>query len=391
VTLASIAGVGMTPFGRLPERSLAEIAAPAVGAALEDAAVPANEVDIAFVGNAIGGMATGQESIRGQVILRYSGITGIPIVNVENACASASTALHQAVIAVRSGLYRTALAVGVEKMYVGDTPRTLSMIATASDVGEFERHGLQFTSLYAMAAARYLRDFPGASVEDFAAVAAKNSANGERNPYAQFRRARTVEEVMDSRVIAKPLTLLMCSSIADGAAAAIVTSEPRDGAVDVLASIVRSGRYRPDHSAPGPSSVATAGAAAYEQAGIGPADVGVVEVHDAAAPQELMHVEDLELVPRGEAGPALRDGRLATSGDLPVNPSGGLTSRGHAIGATGLAQIAELVWQLRGDADARQARFEGRSRRVGLALNTGGRTVDDRAAIAVHVLEATGL
>jgi acetyl-CoA acyltransferase len=179
----------------------------------------------------------------------------------------------------------------------------------------------------------------------------------------------------------------MCSSIADGAAAAIVTAEPRDAAVDVLASIVRSGRYRADHASPGPSSVATAGAAAFEQAGVAPRDVGVVEVHDAAAPQELMHLEDLALVPRGEAAPALRDDRLSTHGDLPVNPSGGLTSRGHAIGATGLAQIAELVWQLRGEADERQARFDGRSRRIGLALNTGGRTVDDRAAIAVHVLE----
>jgi acetyl-CoA acetyltransferase len=389
VTLASIAGVGMTPFGRLPELSLPEIAAPAVTGALEDAQVSAGEVEIAFVGNAIGGLATGQESIRGQVILRYSGITGIPIVNVENACASASTALHQAVLAVRSGLYRTALALGVEKMYVGDTPRTLSMIGTASDVAELGRHGLQFTSLYAMAAARYLRDFPDAAVEDFAAVAAKNSANGVRNPFAQFRRARTVAEVMDSRVIAEPLRLLMCSSIADGAAAAIVTSEPRDGSVDLLASIIRSGRYRADPAAAAPSSVATAGAAAYEQAAIAPADVGVVEVHDAAAPQELLHVEDLALVPRGEAGAALREDRLAVEGDLPVNPSGGLTSRGHAIGATGLAQIAELVWQLRDDAGARQARFAGRSRRVGLALNTGGRTVDDRAAIAVHVLELT--
>jgi acetyl-CoA acetyltransferase len=389
VTLASIAGVGMTPFGRLPDRSLGEIAAPAVSAALEDAAVSANELDIAFVGNAIGGMATGQESIRGQVILRYSGITGIPIVNVENACASASTALHQAILAVRSGLYRTALALGVEKMYVGDTGRTLSMIASASDVAEFERHGLQFTSLYAMAAARYLREFPDNSVQDFAGVAAKNSANGERNPYAQFRRARTVAEVMDSRVIAEPLTLLMCSSIADGAAAAVVTSEPIDGAVDVLASVIRSGRYRADHSAPQPSSVATAAAAAYDQAGVAPTDVGVVEVHDAAAPQELMHVEDLALVGRGEAGHALREHRFSLDGELPVNPSGGLTSRGHAIGATGLAQIAELVWQLRGEADSRQVRFDGRSRRVGLALNTGGRTVDDRAAIAVHVLELT--
>ncbi|MEA2419472.1 MAG: hypothetical protein QOE60_1678 [Thermoleophilaceae bacterium] len=387
MTLACIAGVGMTPFGRLPDASLAEIAAPAVTGAFVEAGVSAQDIEIAFVGNALGGLATGQESIRGQVILRHSGITGIPIVNVENACASAATALHQAVLAVRSGLYGTALALGVEKMYVGDTARTLSMIATASDIGEFERHGLQFTSLYAMAASRYLREFPDARLEDFAAVAAKNSANGELNPYAQFRKARSVPEVMASRPIADPLTLLMCSSIADGAAAAVVTSERLEGAVDILGSVIRSGLYRPNGFAPGPSSVGLAASIAYGQAGVSPGDVGVVEVHDAAAPQELLHVEDLGLLERGEGAAAIRDGRLARDGTLPVNPSGGLTSRGHAIGATGLAQVAELVWQLREDAGDRQVRFDGRERRVGLALNTGGRTVDDRAAIGVHVLE----
>jgi acetyl-CoA acetyltransferase len=389
MSLAAVAGVGMTPFGRHLDASLGEIAAPAVTEALADAEISADEIQIAFVGNALGGLATGQESIRGQVALRYSGITGIPIVNVENACASASTALHQAVLAVRSGMYETALALGVEKMYLADTSRTLSMIAAASDVSQFHQHGLQFTSLYAMAARDYLRRHPGARLDDFALVAAKNSANGALNPNAQFRRARTVDEVLESKIIADPLTLLMCSSIADGAAAAVVRagSAPRD--VEILSSVVRSGMYRPPSASSAPSSVQVTGALAYRQARVTPDEIGVVEVHDAAASQEVIHIEHLGFVGEGEGAEAMRRGDFHLDGELPVNPSGGLTSRGHAIGATGLAQIAELVWQLRGIGGDRQVDFRGRRQRIGMALNTGGRTVDDRAAIAMHVLKAS--
>jgi acetyl-CoA acetyltransferase len=384
--LAHIEGVGLHPFGRHPEQSLGDLAAVAIDAALRDGGCEIGDIDVACVGNSLGGALAGQETIRGQVALRSSGLTGIPVLNVENACASSSSALHAAIMAVRSGMYRTALAVGVEKMYVGDTSQTLRALGNAATEGLYRVHGLQFTSLYAMAAKAYLADNPGAELADFARVSVKNAANGARNDAAQFRRPRTVEQVLESRPIAEPLTLLMCCGIADGASAAVVTAAPRsDRAVRVLASALRSGAYRSPRADPGPSSVALAARDAYEQAGVGAQDVGVVELHDAAAPQELMHLEDLGLSERGRAWEMTRAGETALDGRLPVNPSGGLLSRGHAIGATGLAQVAEVCTQLRGEAGERQIRS---SRPVGLTLNTGGRTVDDRAAIAVHLLAA---
>jgi acetyl-CoA acyltransferase len=381
-SLASIEGVGLHPFGSHPDRSLGDLAAVAIEGALADSGREASDIDIAFVGNSLGGPLAGQETIRGQVALRSSGLTGLPIVNVENACASSSSALHAAVMAVRSGLYATALVVGVEKMYIGDTSRTLQALGGASTAGLYATHGLQFTSLYAMAAKTYL-DQGGATLEDFALVSVKNAANGARNDVAQFRKERTVEQVLASRPIAEPLTLLMCCGIADGAAAAVVTARgSHDRSVGIIASALRSGQYRPAGSTV-PSSVAITADVAYHQAGVDPSDVGVVELHDAAAPQELLHLEDLGLTGDRRGWELIRAGETALDGRLPVNPSGGLMARGHAIGATGLAQVAELVTQLRGEAGERQARIE---RPIGLALNTGGRTVDDRAAIAVTLL-----
>jgi acetyl-CoA acyltransferase len=382
--LAFVEGVGLHPFGKHPDRSLGDLAAVAIDGALADSGREASDIDIAFVGNSLAGPLAGQETIRGQVALRSSGLTGLPIVNVENACASSSSALHAAVMAVRSGMYKTALAVGVEKMYVGDTSRTLQALGGASTAGLFAVHGLQFTSLYAMAAKTYLADGE-AELEDFALVSVKNAANGARNEMAQFRTPRTVEQVLDSRPIAEPLTLLMCCGIADGAAAAVVTAVPSGPrSVGIVASVLRSGQFRPAGT-PMPSSVALAARLAYEQSGLRPADVGVVELHDAAAPQELLHLEDLGLTGERRGWELVRAGETALDGPLPVNPSGGLMARGHAIGATGLAQIAELTIQLRGEGGDRQANVTAP---VGLALNTGGRTVDDRAAIAVTMLAA---
>jgi acetyl-CoA acetyltransferase len=380
--LGFVEGIGLHRFGAHPESGLDDLAAPAIDGALADAECDPRDVDIAFVANSLGGSLAGQEAVRGQAVLRTSGITGIPIMNIENACASASSALHAALMAVRAGPYRTALVVGVEKMHVGDTGRTLAALGGAATGGLFERHGLQFTALYAMGAKAYMAQTE-ATLEDFALVSVKNAANGALNEVAQFRKPRTVEQVLESRLIAEPLTLLMCCGIADGAAAAIVTARPRsDRAVGVAASVLRSGGYA--HSGEAlPSSVAVTANEAYRAAGLGPEDVGVVELHDAAAPQELIHLEHLGLSEPGTAWRLVRAGQTRLDGALPVNPSGGLMARGHAIGATGLAQIAELCIQLRGEAGARQASIQ---RPVALALNTGGRTLDDRAAIAVHLL-----
>jgi acetyl-CoA acyltransferase len=388
----AIVGVGAHPAGKFPEKALKDLGREAIWNALRDAGLGPEAIQTAYVGNSLGGLLTGQEGIRGQVVTQEAGLGGIPVINVENACASAATALRGAWLEVASGLCDVAIAIGVEKMFVGDLARSISALAADSEL-ELSRMGMQFTASYAIHPKINLKGRMkqyGWTTEDFAQVAVKNSHNGALNPYAQHRRELTVEAVLGSRMIADPLTLYMCSSIADGAAAAILC--PVDMAeklsdrppIRVAACALRSGAYRfPDDGAE--DSVTLTANEAYEKAGIGPEDVDVVEVHDAMAPAELMIYERLGFCGPGE-GPRLVNERVTTlDGAKPVNPSGGLCARGHPVGATGLLQIAELVWQLRGEAGERQI---GNAPKVAMAQNQGGLLLgQDSAAYAVTLLQ----
>jgi acetyl-CoA acetyltransferase len=317
--------------------------------------------------------------------LTSAGIFGIPIVNVENACSSGSTALRGAYLEVASGNSNVALALGVEKLYCGDSARSAAAMAQGTTLAKL---GFMFVALYSMQLRKWVEKY-GVTKEQFAKVVVKNSYNGSLNPYAQFRKPMTLEEVLNSRVVAEPLTQYMCSTMGDGAAAAIVcakeiaqkyTSKPL---INIAACELVSGTFTfPDEAhEPITSRAATR---AYQKAGIGPEEVNVAEVHDGMAPAELLLYEELGFCKPGEAGRMIDDGKTALLGVIPVNPSGGLAAKGHPVAATGLAQIAEIVWQLRGEAGQRQV---SNNPRIGLTENAGGWAMDDNAACAVTILK----
>ncbi|MFB9927605.1 beta-ketoacyl synthase N-terminal-like domain-containing protein [Amycolatopsis halotolerans] len=380
-----ILGVGMHPFGRYTNSSLKDLNRVACVSALVDAGLAVRDIDAVYAANAMAGLLQGQEMIRGQSVMREIGIERVPVTNVENACASGSTALRQAILAIRAGSADTVLVAGVEKMFVEDRSRTLAALESAGDLDVVSGIGLQFTAVYGMRL-RKLIAAGRLTVDDLVAVSVKSHANGERNPYAQHRKVVSPEEVLGSRPIADPLTLLMCSSICDGAAAVVVA---RCGAIPTRKPTVR---IRASQAATGytttgnePSLTELCAAAAYAEAGFGPEDVDVAEVHDAMAPAELIAYEQLGFCNPGDAGALLDSGTTQIDGCRPVNPSGGLSSRGHAVGATGLAQIAELIWQLRGEATGRQTQRP----RIGLAHNNGGWLEGESAVSCVHLLERT--
>ena len=394
---AMIGGTGITPFGKFLESGVRPLTERAVSDSLKDAAVGIEDVEMVFFGNAAGGLLTGQECVRGQVALRHSGLLGKPIVNVENACASSSTAFQLARMAVASGAAEIVLAIGAEKMSNDDRSKPIKALESAADLdelAELQRHiapdgagtGSVFMDLYASVARDYMEN-SGATAEDFARVSVKQRHAGALNPIAQFRADVDLEEVLTSRMIADPITLMMCSSIGDGAAALVVMSAEaaakRDiRPVEILACEIRSGQGDDPEAPP----VATAASrAAFESAGLGPEDLNVVELHDAAAPAEYILSEQLGLCRPGDAISLLRSGRTALGGDMPINPSGGLISKGHPIGATGAAQLVELADQLRGRAGPRQA--EGA--RIALAENGGGWIGNDAATATVTILAAT--
>ena len=394
-----IAGVGMTRFAKVPE-GLRHLAGEAVSAALTDSGVSVEEVEAAYVGNAVAGLVTGQEMIRGQVMLRPLGIEGIPIFNIENACASASSALNLGWQAVATGMHDVVLCLGAEKLSHDDKTIGMNAIGTAIDVemraelaeevstnGDDEGARSFFMDLYADMARRYM-SASGATAEDFAAVVVKNQHNGARNPRAQYGAELSVEQVLASRRVVDPLTVLMCSPISDGAAAVVLMSERaarRRGASGprIRASVVRSGNVH-DKDDPTAGSAARAAAAAFEQSGLGPSDLDCAELHDASAPAELIVYEQIGLAEPGGGPELLASGRTRLDGELPVNTSGGLLSKGHPIGATGIAQVCEASWQLRGEAGERQV--EGA--RVALTQNGGGWLEGDSAAMSVHILTA---
>ena len=398
MTHVHVVGAGMTRFAK-SGRSLRELAQEAVVQALGDAGLEPGDVPAAYVGNAVAGLVTGQEMIRGQVMLRGVGIEGIPIFNIENACASASSAAHLGWQAVATGVHDLVLCVGAEKLTHADKTVGMKAIGTAVDVemmaelaaemGTAEAGGERsfFMDIYADMARGYMAA-SGATAEHFARIVVKNQHNGARNARAQYGAELTVAEVLASRTVVDPLTLLMCSPISDGAAAVVLASSaamerlgrrgPR-----IRASVVVSGNVH-DKADPLAGSAGRAARMAYDMAGLGPEDLDCVEVHDASAPAEMIVYEQIALAPPGGAPDLVDSGRTLLDGDLPVNTSGGLLSKGHPIGATGIAQLCEATWQLRGEAGERQV--DGA--RVALTQNGGGWLDGDSAAMAVHILTA---
>ena len=402
----AIVGAGMTRFGKYLDRSMKDLAREAVEDALQTAGIESRAIEAAVVGNAMAGLITGQECIRGQVVLREMGIGGIPVVNTENACASSATAFHVAWLYVASGMYDSVLALGMEKLYHQEKSRSFQAIGSAVDVelmqqimahmkaaqaaksggtqpSEPGKSRSMFMDFYASFARAHMQQY-GTTKEQFAKIAVKNHYNGSLNPHAQYRERCTLEEVLESPVVAEPLTRLMCSPIGDGAAAVVLTAKDRaarftNKPVLVRASALGSGQD-PEPGIPGITT--RVARRAYEMAGIGPEDVNVAEVHDASAPAELVIYEELGFCKPGEGGKLVDDGVTELTGRLPVNPSGGLLAKGHPVGATGVAQICEVFWQLRGEAGDRQVA----NPKVGLTENGGGMVRNEAAALSVHVL-----
>ncbi len=387
----------MTRFGKHVERSMKDLAREAIEGAVQSAGVSTPDIEAAAVGNAVAGLITGQECIRGQVVLRELGIGGIPVINTENACASSSTAFHLAWLYVASGMYDVVLALGMEKLFHPDKQRTFEAIGSAIDLEQADTFAREmsgersggagqsrsvFMDYYANLARQHMQRY-GTTQEQFARIAAKNHTNGSLNPHAQYQTRRSVEEVLAAPLIADPLTRMMCSPIGDGAAAVLVTTADKarqltSRPVYVKASTLGSSK---EHAADSPGIVPSVAHKAYEQAGLGPEDLQVVEVHDATAPAELLVYEELGLCQTGEGGKLIDQGVTQLGGRCPVNPSGGLLAKGHPVGATGVAQICEIFWQLRGEAGERQVA----GAKVGLTENGGGVLGGENAAASIHV------
>ncbi len=387
---AHIVGSALTPMNRR-DRTAEEMALEVVSGALADAGLQPDQVNLVVFGNATAGRLVDQGCLRGQSFLGRAGLRNAGIVNVDNSCAGGSSALHLASLATLAGT-RTVLAVGVEKMWTGDRAATLAGIEDGVPLIDrtYLHHELENASgsvLMALNAswAVTLMEERGATVEQFAATAVKARRHGALNPNAQFQTEVTLEEVLSSPAIVPPLTRLMCSSFTDGAAAVVLSAAASPGAPKIRTSTVRSGNGDIDyHERLGETALA-----AWEDSGIDPADVDVVELHDATSPEELFALESLGLFKPGDAGPATVAGHTSVGGKGPtVNSSGGLVARGHPLGATGIAQVIELVTQLGGRAGSRQVE----EARLALAVNTGGmigshggRT--DAGFIGIHVLE----
>jgi len=403
---AYVAGVGMTRFGKQMDKTLKRLAGEAIQLALADAGLDKSALQAAWMGNAAAGIVTGQEMIRGQVALREMGIGRIPVVNVENACASSSTAFQQACAMVTAGLYDVVLACGSEKLFHEDKLRSLGAFTSAVDVEDpdgalnvLKRMSAEigepldaagagvtrsiFMDIYAVMAKKHMKKY-GSTKEHFAMVAAKNSFHGSMNPRAQFQELLSVADVLAARTIVEPLTLPMCSPIGDGAAAVILVSErkARELGLRHKVRVASSALVSGWDTGPDESVGALAAAQAYEAAGIGPDDLSCVELHDASAPSELVAYEYLGLCAPGESVKLIETGATRLGGRIPVNTSGGLLRKGHPVGATGCAQIVELTEQLQGRSGPRQV--EGA--RIALAHNGGGAIGSDAAATVVTLL-----
>ncbi|TCW83904.1 thiolase [Burkholderia sp. SRS-46] len=405
-----IVGIAMTVFGRHIERSIDDLAREALRGALHDAGCNADAIGAAFYSGVTNGHLQGQISIPGQVVFSKIGLEGIPVFNVENACASGSTAVHLAVQSLKAGTCDVALAIGAEKMNVPDKAKAFALFEGGWDVSrvdenfanlvklgegveppsgsESDRPYSRFMSIYA-ALCRYHMKTYGTTQRQIAAVSAKNHGHSVHNPLSQFRKPFTIDEVLGAPPITYPITLPMCAPVTDGAAAAILCTEEglqrigadRSRCIKVAASVVRSFTHR-GIDEPEKNIGRLAALQAYEQASLGPEDMDVAEVHDASAMGEIIQAENLGLAQLGLGGVAAERGDFTIGGRIPINTSGGLESKGHPLGATGIGQLYELVTQLRGEAGARQVW----GARHAIQENGGGLQGIEEAALAVHIL-----
>jgi acetyl-CoA acetyltransferase len=419
-----VIGVGHIKFGKNFDQTVKSMTGESLKLALKDCELQKKDIQAAWFSNSGWGQSEFQHCIRGQVALSANGLDKIPIINVENACASGSTAFHSAWTAIKAGLYDCVLAIGTEKMYyetypVGsptgikgvsgpmmgfisgtDVERTLKTIdllkkqiqqgneeaaKKSGNEGKTKKksHSV-FMDFYAMGARQHMKTH-GTTQKQIAMIAAKNHNNSTMNPLAQYTFPQTIDQVLEDYVVAYPLTRAMCAPIGDGSAAAILCSEDyleknpdlKDRSILPRASILRSGSWKRDNVCE------RAVTAAYDVTGLKPEDIDVAEVHDATAYAELNVIEQLGFCPIGQGGPFVESGATQIDGKIPVNPSGGLLARGHPIGASGLAQIYELVTQLRGEAGKRQVK----DAKIALAHNGGGTIGTGEAALCIHILE----
>jgi acetyl-CoA acyltransferase len=392
-----IVGVGMIKFGKFLERSMKDMTREVLDDVLRDCDLTRDDIEAAWFSNTTWGLYSFQHSIRGQVALTASELQGIPVTNVENACASASTALHGAWAAIKAELYECSLAIGVEKQHNQDRVKVMQSFSAATDVEEMAQRIAQlskegreeqgghsaFMDFYAAGARNHMKTY-GSTQRQLAVIASKNHNNSTMNPLAQYTFPQTVEQVLNDYVVSYPLTRAMCAPIGDGAAAAIVcskeflTKHPSKRAVKIRASVLEGGiRTGSDNI------VERAAKRAFNITGLAPEDIDVMEVHDATAFGEVSAMESMGFCKRGEGGVIAERGDTALDGKIPVNPSGGLISRGHPIGASGLAQIYELVTQLRGEAGQRQVKRH----RIAMTHNAGGTVGAGEAAMTIHILE----
>ncbi len=405
-----IAGIAMTVFGRHTERSLHDLAGEALNGALKDAGCSVKDLGAAFYAGMTNGPLQGQISIPGQVVMSKIGVEGIPVYNVENACASGSSAFNLAVQCLKAGTTDVALAIGAEKMNIPDKVKAFSIFEGGWDVSTAEENyktlvkmgegivpppGSQsdkpfskFMEIYAALCRFHMKTY-GTTQRQIAAVCATNHTHSVHNQFSQFRKPFTIDEVLAAPPITYPITLPMCAPLSDGSAAAILCTEEglkRIGAdksrcIKVAASVIRSFTHR-GLDQPELNIGRLAANQAYEIAGLGPQDMHVAEVHDASAMGEIIQAENLGLVELGMGGPAAERGEFTLGGRMPINTSGGLESKGHPLGATGIGQLFELVTQLRGEAGVRQV--EGA--RHAIQENGGGLQGIEEAALAINIL-----
>ena len=386
----TIRGVGMTPFGRHLDRSMKDLGREAVELALADAGVGIRDIQAVFFANSLAGLITGQECIRGETVVAPLGIGTVPVHNVENACASGGNALHLGWLGVTSGLHDTVLVLGVEKANHEDRQRMFSAYKAGMDLDEQfevgEGAGTDRSPFVDRQAklAQMLMSERGLTNEAFAHVAARAHTNGSHNPVAHRQYGATPESVLEARTVVDPITVLMSSPVSDGAAAAVLSAHDVTDAtardVDIVAS--RMATRPPLDQEGGLTAAAASIQAAYEAAGLGPDDVDVAELHDASVAYEIMAWRESGLCPPGDELDWAMSGHTKIDGPMPINPSGGLIARGHALGASGIAQVHELVDQLRGESGDRQVRDP----KVALAQVGGGVIAWETAVSSAHLL-----
>ena len=373
----AMVGGNMIKFGRYPDKDVVQLAADATIGALKDAGISINEVEMVASGNLYQSNA-----MIGQRVMKEIGATGVPVVNVANACATGSTAFREAYLAIASGMYDVALAIGSEQM------GKMGLLGAGGGNRDYSTEGVMGTGLmpgvFGQAGVEHMRKY-GTKMEHFAKISVKNHKHSIHNPYAQYRKETPLEDVMNARMIAWPNTLLMCCPTGDGAAAAVLMSAEKarqhtTNPVWVAASALTSDPWQERNPTMFDVNTVTRNAAkqAYDQAGIGPTDLTQVELHDCFATAELIHYENLGLCGDGEAGEFIDRGDPWVGGRIPVNASGGLLSKGHPLGATGVANIVEIMWHLRGQAGERQVE----NSKVGLA-----HVIGLGSACTIHIIK----